>query len=105
MIQWIICSAERHDQPGALAFGGADGAKDVGPFGALVVGCAGPGSAPDPAPGDGVLLADPHLVLEPQLYFGPGREARPYLRQLGGEVFCNYPPPMREGANRDKRFG
>ena len=87
MIQWIICSAERHDQPGALAFGGTDGAKDVGPFGALVVGCSGPGSAPGPAAGDLVLLAHPGFILPPQLYLGAGREARPDLRQLGGEVF------------------
>ncbi len=89
MIQWIISSAERHDRPGPLALGGADGAEDVGPFGALVAGCPGPGSLARPAPGDGVLLPDPRLVLEPQLYLGPGRETRPDLRQLGGEVFLN----------------
>ncbi len=33
----------RHNQTGALALGGADGAEYVGPFGALVVGCAGSG--------------------------------------------------------------
>ncbi len=89
MIRWIICSAERHDQPGALAFGGADGTKDVGPFCALVVGRCGPGSLARPAAGDLVLLPDPRLVLPPQLYLGAGREARPDLRQFGGEVFLN----------------
>jgi hypothetical protein len=79
--------APGHDQPGALAFGGADCAKDVGPFGALVVGCAGPGSPADPAAGDLILLAHPGFILPPQLYLGAGREARPDLRQLGGEVF------------------
>ena len=79
--------APGHDQPGALALGGAYGAEYVGPFGALIVGCPGPGSLARPASCDLVLLPDPRLVLEPQLYLGPGREARPDLRQLGGEVF------------------
>ncbi len=81
--------APGHDQPGALALGGAYGAEYVGPFGALVAGCAGSGSLARPASRDLVLLPDPRLVLEPQLYLGPGREARPDLRQLGGEVFLN----------------
>jgi len=72
--------APGHDQPGRLALLWADGAEDVGPFGALVVGRAGPGSAPGPTPGDGVFLPDPRLVLEPQLYLCPDREARPDLR-------------------------
>ncbi len=76
-----------HDQPGALAFGGTDGAEDVGPFGALVAGCPGAGSLARPASRDLVLLPDPGLVLPPQLYLRPGREARPDLRQLGGKVF------------------
>jgi hypothetical protein len=79
--------APRHDQPGALAFGGADGAEDVGPFGALVAQRRGARSLARPAPGDLVLLPNPRLVLPPQLYLGAGREARPDLRQLGGEVF------------------
>ena len=79
--------AVRHDQAGALALGRADCPEDVGPFGALVEGYAGPGSLARPAPGNLVLLPNPRLVLPPQLYLGPGREARPGLRQLGGEVF------------------
>ena len=60
--------AERHDDAGALALGRADRAEDVGPGGALVVRRPGPGAAARPPAGDQVLLPDPRLVLEPDLY-------------------------------------
>jgi len=79
--------APRHDQPRALAFGGADGTEYVSPLGALVVRCAGPGSLAHPTSSDLVLLPDPRLVLPPQLYFSASRETGPDFLHLGGEVF------------------
>ena len=87
MIQWIICSAERHDQPGALALRRADGAEYVGPLRALVVRRPGAGAAPCPAAGDLVLLADASFVLEPDLYGLAPSALGADLRQEGGEVF------------------
>lgn len=60
--------AERHDDAGALALDRADRAEDVGPGGALVVRRPRPGAAFRPPPGELVLLPDPRLVLEPELY-------------------------------------
>ena len=78
-----------HDQPGALAELRADGAKDVGPLGALIVRRAGTGAAPRPAPGDQVLLADAGFVLEPDLDpLGPGVPLADFSHR-GGEVFLN----------------
>ena len=58
----------RHDQSSAFPFGGADGAKDVRPLGALIVRRAKAGPALRPSPGDPVLLPHPGFVLEPDLY-------------------------------------
>jgi hypothetical protein len=81
--------APGHDEPGALSLGRADGPEDVGPFGALVVRCPRPSAATGPAAGDLVLLADPGLIREPDLYqLAWGRGLRD-LRQAGGEVFLN----------------
>lgn len=46
---------------------GADGAKEMGPCGALIMGRARAGSAPRPAPAQLVLLTGPHFILEPDL--------------------------------------
>ena len=46
---------------------GADGAEEMGPFGALIMGRAGPHAPLRPAPARLVLLADPHFILEPDL--------------------------------------
>ena len=62
--------AAGQDEAGALAVLGTDGAEDVGRGGALVVRGGGPRAALCPAPGDLVLLADPGLVCEPDLYLG-----------------------------------
>src|SRR5258708_20258425 len=66
-----------------------DRAEDVGRAGALIVWRRGPRSAPRPAPGDLVLLPDPGLVLEPDLYRLARRVALGDLVEAGGEVFLN----------------
>ena len=60
-----VSVAPGHDQTGTLAFGGADRAEDVGPFGALVVRGPRPGSASRPSAGGLVLLAYAGFVLPP----------------------------------------
>jgi len=80
--------AAEQDQAGALSLLRADGAEDVGRAGALVVRRCGAGPASGPAPGDLVLLADPRLVLKPDLY-RLARMARGDLRHAGREVFLN----------------
>ena len=82
--------AQWQDQSCALALLGADGAEDVDRRIALILRRRGPGSAPCPAAGDAVLLADTGLVGEPDLY---AVETEALLardaRQRGGEVFLN----------------
>ena len=78
-----------HDQPGTLAELRADGAEEVGPFGALVVRRPGTGAAPRPAAGDQVLLADAGFVLEPDLDPLAARVPLADFRHRGGEVFLN----------------
>ena len=56
------------DERGSLAIAGADSPEDVGGSGALIVRRRGPRAASCPAPGDLVLLLDPGLVPEPDLY-------------------------------------
>ncbi len=51
-----------------FALGGTDGTEDVGRGGPLIVRGGRPGAALRPAPRDLVLLADPRLVLKPDLY-------------------------------------
>ncbi len=79
--------APRHDEAGALALGRADRAKDGGPLGSLIVRRTRAGPAFRPAPGDPVLLADPGLVLPPQLYADAGRQLRRDRVQSGRESF------------------
>ena len=73
-IAWRVAAG--HDEAGALALGRADRAEDVGPLGALVVRRARPRAAPGPAAGDLVLLPDPRLVLQPELYGRAGGKTR-----------------------------
>ena len=54
---------------------------------ALVPGCGGAGAASGPAAGELGLLADPRLVLPPQLYRCAGRERPADCRQAGSEAF------------------
>ena len=80
--------AARQDQAGGGASGRADRAEDVGRARALVVRRRGPCAAPRPAPGDLVLLADPGLVLEPDLYRLARRRRAPAISsRLAGKFF------------------
>ena len=76
-----------HDEPSAFPFSRTDGANDPGRCPTQIAGRYWSGSAFGPAPGEFGLLADPGLVLPPQLYrrtFGRGFAD---LRQTGGELF------------------
>ena len=77
------------DEASSTPLGRADGAEDVGRAGALIVRCRGSRPAPRPAPGDLVLLADPGLILKPDLYRLAGRVALGDLVEALGEVFLN----------------
>src|SRR3982750_223744 len=55
-----------HELPDAV--GGGDSPEDVGGSAGLIVRVRGQGSPSCPAPGDLVLLPDPGLVPEPDLY-------------------------------------
>jgi hypothetical protein len=76
-----------HDQAGALAFGRADCAEDVGPFRTLVVCSPRAGAASGPSAGDLVFLADTGFVLPPEFYLDAGRERGADLFQFGREAF------------------
>lgn len=68
---------------------GADGAKKIGPLIAGIAGRPGPGATSGPEPGEGSLLANPCLVLEPdfqRLALRGRRDRRSYCR---AEVFLN----------------
>ena len=67
---------------------GADRTEDVGGGGALVSPGGWPGAAARPAPGDLVLLADPCLIGEPDLYVGGLDAVLACDRaQTGGETY------------------
>ena len=72
---------EGQHQPGGDAAARAGGAEDVGPLVAGVARRPRAGAAPGPDPGERSLLADPRLVLEPDL-------ERPAARGLGDR--CGY---------------
>ena len=82
-----LAIAVGHDQARRFAFGRADGAEDIDPFGALVVRRPGPGAPARPTPCDLVFLTDARFVLPPKLYLDTIRETLAELRQLGREVF------------------
>jgi hypothetical protein len=67
----------------------ADGAEQVGALVALVGGLAGPRSTPRPLPHEAVLLADPRLVLEPDLDGLAGREVSDVGLQRGRAILLN----------------
>ena len=69
--------------------GRADGTEDIGGAGPLILGRRGARTAFRPAPRDLVLLADPGLVLPPNLYGCSGRQTGADFRHSGGEVFLN----------------
>jgi hypothetical protein len=77
------------DEGGADAAARADGAEDVGRSGSLIPGGSRPGAPLGPSAGDLVLLADPGLVLEPDLDLGADGEPRSDRGYPVGEVFLN----------------
>ena len=64
-------------------------AEQIGRLSALIVTGARAGTFPGPAIGEFVLLADPHLILEPHLYRGAGRKVGADFRHADCEVFLN----------------
>src|SRR4051794_15386949 len=80
---------ERQDERGPGAPRGADGTEDVDPGVATVARRAGPCAAPRPEAGGGALLADPRLVLEPDLDRLAGGVLGQRRRHQAGEVFLN----------------
>jgi hypothetical protein len=81
--------APGQDEADAFALFRTDCAKDIGPFGALIVRRAGPRSAPGPAACDLVLLAAAGFILEPELDLYARSETLADRFDLGGEVFLN----------------
>ena len=88
--------AERQDEARRLALGRADRTEDVGGLGSLIMRGDRPCAAQGPASGDLVLLADPGLIPEPDLYRLAGRFAARDLRHDGGEVLWNGPPLLQQ---------
>lgn len=68
---------------------GAHRAEQVARLRALIMDGAWPRAGPRPAIGQLVLLADPHLILEPDLYRRARREVLADVRNARGEVFLN----------------
>ena len=66
---------------------GADRAEQIGRLRALIMDGAGSRAGPRPAIGRLILLADPHLILEPDLYRRARREVLANIRNARGEVF------------------
>jgi hypothetical protein len=64
-------------------------AEQIGRLGALIVAGAGTRALSGPTIGELVLLTDPHLVLEPHLYWCVRREFCADFRHTLGEVFLN----------------
>src|SRR5260370_4711827 len=81
--------AARQDKTGPGSSCRADGAEDVGRACPLIVWGRGPRPAPCPSPGDLVLLADPGVVLKPDLYRLARCVALGDLVEALGEVFLN----------------
>src|SRR3954463_7391677 len=79
--------ASGQHQGRALALLRADRSEDVDRTRPLILRGVGAGAPSGPAPGDFVLLADPGLVLPPQLDRSALREARPDRLQGGRETF------------------
>ena len=84
---------EGHDEPRRHAARRADRAEDVGPLVAGVARRPRPGAALRPDPGERALLADPRLVLEPDLErLATGRLGQRRGYRLG-EAFLKPPGP------------
>ena len=78
-----------HDDGRAGLALGTDGPEQIGAAGAKVGDLAGARASPGPDARALGLLADPHLVLEPDLYGCPGGLPRADRRDPFGEVFLN----------------
>lgn len=76
-----------HGKVGSDAAGRADGTEEVGTLIALIGRLARPCSAPRPLTHQAILLADPGLVLEPDLDRPAPGHARQVRLQGFGEVF------------------
>ena len=74
-----VLQSGQHEGSAGSAFG-AYRAEQIGRLGALIVDGPGTRAFPGPAIGEFVLLTDPHLVLEPNLYRCAGRECRADFR-------------------------
>ena len=75
-----------HDDAGGFSFRRADGAKDPCRGAALILWSRRTGAAPGPTAGKLGLLANPRLVLPPQLYRRAGREFPADSCQAGNEA-------------------
>ena len=79
--------AERQNEGGAGSMFGTYRAEQIGRLGALIMSGTGTRALPGPAIGEFVLLADPHLVLEPDLYRCAWRELGADFRHAYGKVY------------------
>lgn len=77
----------RQDERGSSAAGRAYRTQNIGPVAPLIARRARSGAPLRPQPGQGALLADPRLVLEPDLDRLAARPLRQNFGYLGGEVF------------------
>ena len=81
--------AERQNQGSAGSVFGADRTEQIGRLGSLIMRGSGTRALPGPAISELVLLADPHLVLEPDLYRCTRRKLGADFCHAVGKVFLN----------------
>lgn len=100
---------ERHDESCPDTASRADRSEEIGALVALIGRLARSGSASRPLPDQAVLLADPRLVLEPNLDWLALRDMGEVGLQRRREVFMEWPAPipascmmpsMKEGKER-----
>ena len=89
--------AERENEGSAGSAFGADRTEQIGRLGALIMSGSGARARPGPAIGELVLLADPCLVLPPELY-ALARMCIPDCRHALRETLWNGPPLRRRRA-------
>jgi hypothetical protein len=82
-----LAVAAGHEDACSLAFRGADCADDPCRGASLIARSRGARAALGPAPGELGLLADPGLILPPQLHGRSLGKALADLRQTGGKAF------------------
>ena len=81
--------AERQNEGSTGSVFGADRTEQIGRLGALIMRGSGTLALPGPTIGKLVLLADPQVVLEPDLYRCARRELGADFRHAVGKVFLN----------------